>query len=160
MSDSLQPQKYSTTASLFPHLEFPQTHVHWVRMPASHLILYHLLLLPLVFPCIRLSSSESALPIRCPEYWSFHLTSILLMNIQGWFPYDWLVWSSGHPRDSQESSPASQFESISSLMLSLFDGPTLTFIHYYWKNHNFDYTDLCQQSDFSAFTNMDLLTFS
>ena len=28
---------------------------------------------------------------------------------------------------------------------------TLTFIHDYWKNHSFDYTDLCQQSDVSAF---------
>ena len=31
-------------------------------------------------------------------------------------------------------------------MLSLFYGPTLTSIHDYWKNHSFDYTDLCQQS--------------
>ena len=36
-------------------------------------------------------------------------------------------------------------------MLNLPHGPPLTFIHDYWKNHNFDYTDLCQQSDLSAF---------
>ena len=36
-------------------------------------------------------------------------------------------------------------------MLSFLYGPSLTFIHDYWKNHSFDYTDLCQQSNVSAF---------
>ena len=40
-------------------------------MPSNHLILYHpLLLLPSTFPSIRVFSSESALPIRWPKYWS------------------------------------------------------------------------------------------
>jgi len=40
--------------------------------PSSHLILCHpLLLLPSIFPSIRLFSSESALRIRWPKYWSF-----------------------------------------------------------------------------------------
>jgi len=51
---------------------------------------------------------------------------------------------------TQESSPSPQFESISSV-LSLLYGPTLTSIHDYWKNYSFDYIDLCQQSDVSAF---------
>ena len=37
------------------------------------------------------------------------------------------------------------------LTLSLLDGPTLTSLLDYWKNHNFDYMDLCQQGDISAF---------
>ena len=41
-----------------------------------------------------------------------------------------------------KSSPA-QFESINSLALSLLYGPTLTSVHDYWKNHSFDYMDLC-----------------
>ena len=45
------------------------------------------------------------------------------------------------PRDSQESSPAPQFKSISSLALSLLYGPTLRSIHDYWKNHSFDYME-------------------
>ena len=53
--------------------------------------------------------------------------------------------------DSQESSLASQFESINSLALSLLCRPTLTSVHDCWKNRNFDYMDLCQQSDISAF---------
>ena len=41
-------------------------------MPSNHLILCHpLLLLPSVFPSIRVFSSESALLIRWPKYWSF-----------------------------------------------------------------------------------------
>ena len=35
-------------------------------------------------------------------------------------------------------------------MLSLLYGPTLTFVHDYWKNHSFDYTHLCRQSDVSG----------
>ena len=35
-------------------------------------------------------------------------------------------------------------------MLSLLYGPTLTSIHDYWKNHSFDYIDLCRQSDIFA----------
>ena len=49
------------------------------------------------------------------------------------FLWDWLVWSPCCPRGSQESSPAPQFESISSSVLSLLYGPTLTSIHDYWK---------------------------
>ena len=62
--------------------------------------------------------------------------SVLPMNSQGWLPYNWLVWSPCSPRDSQESSPAPQFVNISFLY-----GTALTFIHDYWENHSFDYTD-------------------
>ena len=41
-------------------------------MPSKHLILYHpLLLLPSIFPSIRVFSNESTLHIRWPKYWSF-----------------------------------------------------------------------------------------
>ena len=41
-------------------------------MPSNHLILCHpLLLLPLIFPSIRIFSNESILRIRWPKYWSF-----------------------------------------------------------------------------------------
>ena len=41
-------------------------------MPSNHLILCHaLLLLPSIFPSIRIFSNESALPIRWPKYWNF-----------------------------------------------------------------------------------------
>ena len=63
--------------------------------------------------------------------------SVLPMNIQGWFPLGWLVWSPLSPRDSQESSPGPQLESINSSALGPY-GPTLTSIHDYWENHSFD----------------------
>ena len=50
-----------------------------------------------------------------------------------------------------KSSPTPQFESINFLALSLLYGPTLTPVHNYWKNRNFDYMDLCWQSDVSGF---------
>ena len=48
-------------------------------------------------------------------------------------------------------SPTPQFRSINSSMLSLLYGPTLTSIHDYWKNHSFDYMDLCWPKNASAF---------
>ena len=55
-------------------------------------------------------------------------------------------------KNSQKSSPAPQLENISSSVLSLLYGPTLTSIHNYWRNHHFDYADLCWQNDISAFS--------
>ena len=46
------------------------------------------------------------------------------------FLYNWLVWSCC-PRESQESSPAPQLESISSSVLNLLYGPTRTSVHDY-----------------------------
>ena len=108
-------------------------------MPSSHLILWHpLLLLPSIFPNIRVFSNESALHIGWPSIRVSALASVLPMNIQGWFPLGWLVWSSCSPRDSQESSPTPQLKSISSSVLSFLHSPTLTSIHDHWKNHSLD----------------------
>ena len=49
-----------------------------------------------------------------------------------------LVGSPCSPRDSQESSPTSQFKSINSSALSFLHSPTLTPINDHWKNHSFD----------------------
>ena len=76
---------------------------------------------------------------------------VLPMNIQDLFPLGWTGWISLHPWDSQESSPTPQFKSIDSSVLSLLYGSILTSIHDYWKNHSFEYTDLCQKSNVSAF---------
>ena len=56
-------------------------------MPSNHLILYHLLLLlPSIFPSIRVYSNESVLGTRWPKYWSFSFSISLSKNIQSWFP--------------------------------------------------------------------------
>ena len=116
---------------------------------SNHLILCcPLLPLPSVFPNIRVFSSESALHIRWPTCWSFSFGigpsneySGLIAFMINWFD----------PRDSQESSPAPQFEYINSSVLGLVYGPTLTSVHDYWKNPSFDYMELCWESDVSAF---------
>ena len=77
--------------------------------------------------------------------------SVIPMNIQGWFPLGLTGLISLLSKGLSRSSLVPQFESINSLVLSLLYGPTLTFIHDYWKNHSFDYTDLWRQSDISAF---------
>ena len=64
---------------------------------------------------------------------------------------DGLVGSPCSPRDSQESSPTPQFKSINFLALSFLHSPTFTSIHGHWKNHSLDQTDLCWQSNVSAF---------
>ena len=82
-------------------------------MPSNHLILCHPLLLPLVFPTIRVFSSESALCIRWPKDWSFSFGICPSSEHSGLisFRMDWLDLPC-IPRDSQESSPAPQFRSI------------------------------------------------
>ena len=69
--------------------------------------------------------------------------SVLPMNIQGWFPLGLTGLISLQSRDSQESSPAPQLETINSWALGLLYGPTLRSVHNYGKNHSFAYTDLC-----------------
>jgi len=63
-------------------------------MPSNHLIPSHSLLLPSIFPSIRVFSNESVLCTRWPKYWSFSFTSVLPMNIQDWFPLGWTGWIS------------------------------------------------------------------
>ena len=53
-------------------LEFIQTYVHWSVVPSNHIILCRpLLLLPSIFPSIRVFSNDSVLRIRWPKYCSF-----------------------------------------------------------------------------------------
>ena len=61
-------------------------------MTSSHLILCCPLLLPSVFPSIRVFSSEAALPIRWPEYWSFSFSISPSNEYPGLvsFRMDWL----------------------------------------------------------------------
>ena len=109
-------------------------------MPSNHLIVCHpLLLLPSIFPSIRVFSNESVLHIRRRKYWSFSCSISPSNEYSGLisFRIDWLG-SPCSPRDSQESSPTPQFKSINSSALSFLDSPTLTSIHDYWKNHSFD----------------------
>ena len=102
------------------------------------------------FPMIQFFSSsilQSIIQYFASKYWSFGFItrpyneySALISFMTDWF--DLAV---------QGTSPAPQFESISSLVLSLLYSSTLTSVCDYWKDHSFDYEDLCQQSGVSAF---------
>ena len=107
-------------------------------MPFSHFILCRpLLLLPPILPSIRVFSNESTLHMRWPKYWSFSFSISPSNEHPDWSPLEW-TGSPCRPRDSQESSPAPQFKSINSLVLSFLHSPTLTSIHDHWKNHSLD----------------------
>ena len=135
-------------------LEFVQTHVHCVDdvIQTSHPLSPPS---PLTFNLSQHWGLFQSIPSQLFEsggqsYWSFSFSPSneylgLISFIVDWF------WSPGSPRDSQESSPTPQFESINSLVLSLLYGSTLTSGHDCWRNHSFDYIDLCWHSDVSAF---------
>ena len=58
-------------------------------MPSNHLILSHPLLLPSVFPSIRVFSNESVLHIRWPKYWSFSISPSSEYSGLSSFRIDW-----------------------------------------------------------------------
>ena len=109
-------------------------------MPSKHLILCHsLLLLPSIFPSIRIFSNESVLCIRWPKYWSFSFSISPCNEHPGpiSFRMDWLDLLAVQGT-SQESFPTPQFKSINSSALSFLHSPTLTSIHDHRKNHSLD----------------------
>ena len=99
-------------------------------MMPSHLC-HLLLLLPSIFPSIRVFSNESTLCMRWPKYWSFIPSKEHTRLI--FFRMDWL-----DPKESQESSPTPQFKSINSSALGFLQSPTLISIHDHWENHSLD----------------------
>ena len=122
-------------------------------MLSNCLILCHpLLLLPSVFPSIRISSYELAFHIRWPRHLCFSFRVSPSNENSGLisFRIDWFDLLAVQ-RNPQESSPAPQYKSIKVFALSLLYGPTLTSVHDYCKSHIFDYMDLCWQSDVFAF---------
>ena len=101
-------------------------------MPSNHL------LLPSIFPSMRVFSNESALCIRWPKYWSFSFNispsneySGLISFRLNWFD---LLEVQGLSRVFSNTT----VQKHSFLVLSFLYGPTLTSVHDYWKNHSFD----------------------
>ena len=107
-------------------------------MPSNHLILCRpLFLLPSIFPSIRIFSSEFALHIRWPKYWSFSISPSNEYSRLTSFRIDSfdLLTVQGTLKILLQHC---KFESISSLVLSFLYSPTLTSIHDYWKKHSLD----------------------
>ena len=101
-------------------------------MPSNHLILCHPLLLPSIFPGIRVFSNESALRIRWPNIGVSTSTSVLPMNTQDWSPLGWNGWISLSKRLSRIFS-STTLQKHQPLVLSLLYGPIPTSVYDYWK---------------------------
>ena len=142
------PMDCSTPGSSVLHclLEFAQTHFHWVgdAIWPSH---------PLpppsplssILPSIRVFSNESALPISWPKYWCFSLSNSVSSEYSGLTGVISLQ-SLSLKSLLQHHSLKHQFDTQLSLWSNSHICARLL------KNHSFDYTDLCQQSDISAFS--------
>ena len=106
-------------------------------MPSNHLILCHPLLLPSIFPSIRVFSNESVLHIRWPQYWSFSISISPSNEYSGLisFRMDWLDLLA--VQGTLESLQHHSSKSINSLVLSFLYSPTLTSIYDCWKTHSF-----------------------
>ena len=108
-------------------------------MPSNHLILWHpLLLLPSIFPSIRVFSNESTLRIRGPKYWSFSLSISPSNEHPGLisFRMDWLDLLAVQGTLKRLLQHHSSKASI--LRHSAFFTVQLTSIHDHWKNHSLD----------------------
>jgi len=121
-------------------------------MPSNHLILCRpLLLLLSIFPSIRVFSNQSVLCIRWPKCWSFSFSISPSSEYSGLisFRMDWLDLPA--VQGTLKSLLQHHRSKASILQCPAFFIVQLTSIYDYWKNHNFDYTDLCWQSNVSAF---------
>ena len=147
MSDSLPPHELQHTRLPCPSPSPPLLKFMSSEpvMSSNHLILCHpLLLLPSVFPRIRVFSNESALHIRWPEYWSFSFSispsseySRLISFRVDWF--DLAVQGTLKSLLQHHSSKASILRHSAFFMVQL------SYVYDYWKNHSFDYTNICRQ---------------
>ena len=121
-------------------------------MPSNHFVLCcPRLILPLIIPRTRVFSDELTLHIRWPKYWNFSFSISPSNEYSGLisFMIDWFdlfaVQGTLKCLLQHRSSKASILQGSSSLW-SKFHIRTD-----YWKHHSFDYTDLCLQSDVTAF---------
>ena len=123
-----------------------------LMMPSNHLIFYCLLLLlPLIFPSIGSFPRSQLFTSGGESIGASASASVLPMKVHSLFPLglSGLIPLLSKGRSRVFSSTTTQEHNP--LTLSFLYNITLTSIHDYWKNHSFDYMDLCGQSDVSAF---------
>ena len=118
----------------------------------KHLMLCRpLLFLSSIFPSIRVFPVSQFFASGGQRFGTSASASVLPMNIQDWFPLGLTSLISSQSKGLSRVFSSTIVGKHNSSAPSLLYGPTLTSIHDYWKNHSFDYMDLCQQSDVSAF---------
>ena len=129
MSDSLRPHELQHTRLPYPSL-FPGVFSdscplsQWCHPTISSSVI-PFSSCPQSFPASGSSSRSQFFTSGGQSIGASALASVLPMNIQGWSPLGGTLKSS-----------APQFQSISSPVLNLLYGPTLTSVHGYWKNHS------------------------
>ena len=141
MSDSLWPHglQHTRLPRLSPIPEFVQIHIS----DASHLILCHLLLLlPSVFPSIRVFSSELALHLRWPKYWSFSLSISTSSEYSGLISFRINWFDLLAVQGTLKSLPQHHSSKASILRHSAFIMVQLTFCTWLLEHHSFDNMDL------------------
>ena len=107
-------------------------------MTSNRLILYCSLLLPSVFPSIRVFSNESALCIRWPKCWSFNFSISPSNEYSGLISFR-IAWFDLLAVQGTLKSFFQHHSSKASILRCCFlHSPTLTSIHDHWKNHSFD----------------------
>ena len=109
-------------------------------MPSNHLILCcPLLLLPSIFPSIRVFSNESVLHIRWPKYWSFSFSISPSNEYSGLISFR-MVWLDVLAVQGTLKSLLQHHSSKASILQHspFFNSPTFTSLHDYWKNNSFD----------------------
>ena len=111
-----------STPGFLVHHQLPEF-THWLVsiesvMPSSHFILCSALLLPSIFPSIRVFSNESVLRIRWPKYWSFsfNISPSKEYSRLIFFRMDWLDLLA--VQGTLKSSPIPQFKSSNSSVFS------------------------------------------
>ena len=120
-----------------------------LMMLSNHFILCcPLLLLPSIFPRIRVFSNELALCLRWSNHWSFNFSTSLPMNIQGGFPLGLigLIFLQTKGLSRVFSSTTIWKHEFFSTQPSLWSNSRI----HTWL-HSFDYMYLCRQNDVSAF---------
>ena len=109
-------------------------------MSTESVMLSNHLLLPSIFPSIRVFSNELVLASGSQNIRASASASVLPMNVQGWFHLGLTGLVSLQSKGlSRIFSSTHNSKSINSSVLRLLHDPTLTSIHDHWKNHNFDY---------------------
>ena len=153
-SDSLRPHELQHARPPCPSPTLgvhSDSHPSKSVMPSSHLILCHPLLLPSIFPSIRVFSSEKLFASGGQRTGVSASASVFPMNIQDWFPLGWTGWISLQSKELLRvfSNTTAQKHQFFGTQLSLWSN---SHIHtWLLDNRSFDYTDLCWQSNVSAF---------
>ena len=107
-------------------------------MPSNYLILSHpCLLLPSIFPSIRVFSSESVLRIRWPKCWNFSFSISPSNEYSGLISFR-IDWFDLLAVQRALKSLLQHHSSKTSILQCFLYSPTLTSIHDHWKNHSFD----------------------